>query len=132
MALTADLQDYIVGPIMTNPRVPVAANAVMFAGSIVGWNASGYLDTADNAAAGKALGIATCALDNTGGANGALRNHIITRGMVDLAAGALTQANVGSPVYATDDNTLTATSNNKLLGTMVDFLDGTTARIQIG
>jgi len=134
MALTKDLtSSFLCGPDRERVKVktPLAADAVIFLGAIVGWDAAGYLVTADLAAAGKQLAVAICPQNNTGGVNGAQETYVMTRGMVDLAAGALTQANVGSPIFATSDNTLSTVDNGRRLGVMVDLIGGR-ARIQVG
>lgn len=113
-------------------RAPLATTARVYLGSIVGFNASGYLVTADAAAAAKGLGVAICGADNSTGIDGEVETDVLWHGVVDLAAGALTRSNVGSPIYASDDNTLTAVSNDKLLGTMLDIVDGNRARIKVG
>ena len=136
MALTGDLSGFLVGKTEETPVVGVAADAVIFAGSIVGYDAGGFIDTADNAAVNRPLGIAPCGIDNTGGTDGVLANGKpaeiapMFRGKVDLAPGPLTKADNGLTIYASDDDTLTTASNSKPLGVLVDIV-GVKARIRV-
>ncbi len=132
MALTRDLSNWKAGPIGRMPTdQPVAANAKWWTGSIIGYNAAGFLDTVDNAAAGNVVGIAPCAVDNTGGADDALRAQIILEQTVDLAAGVIVMSDVGGPIFASDDNTLQIADNGKLVGSL-DAIRNGFARIRIG
>lgn len=90
---------------------PVAANARIYAGALVMLNAG----NAQAGAAGAGLvsvGIAEERADNTGGAAGAIQVRV-RRGTFRLgnsgAADAITRAEIGSPCYAVDDQTVAKT-----------------------
>lgn len=90
--------------------VPVAANAVIFAGALVVANANGYAAPGSTATTLTYLGRAEEAVDNTGGANGAktvpVRRLLAFRWGND---GSITQAHLGKTAYIVDDQTLAAT-----------------------
>lgn len=113
----------------------MATNIKLYAGAFVVVNASGYAADMIGGTASQ-LFVGTCleTTDNTGGANGAkrvkvrrLRGHIETR----VATG-LTQASVGLPAYAADDNTITTTAGtNTQIGYIVEYLSATSCRVAI-
>jgi len=72
-------------------------------------------------------------VDNTGGANGAQRCRVIKRGsFVYNRSGTYTQADIGVVVRAVSDNEVAKTStNNIVVGTVVELLDGGRVRIRI-
>ncbi len=95
-------------------HVGVIAADIIYEGSAVGDNASGY---ARPLAAGDAfLGFAIEKADNSLGAAGAINVTVKTKGRVKLAIDSLAITDVGKAVYASDDNTftLTATSNSAI------------------
>ena len=108
---------------------PVAANAVIWKGTIVALNAGNA--TAGAAGAGRVtVGIAQASADNTGGAAGALRVDV-KRGTFLLrnSAGAdeVTAANIGSPCYVVDNDTVArthATNTRSVAGTIRAVGDG--------
>jgi hypothetical protein len=101
----------------------IAAATRLFSGGMVALNAAGFLVAVTGAAAQNIVGVTDVAtpagLDNTGGANGAL-NAGVRRGIflmnMGTAGDAVTQATIGLPVYALDDNTVTpvATAHTKV------------------
>lgn len=100
---------------------PVIAADIIFEGSAVGDNASGY---ARPLVAGDPFrGFAVAKVDNSLGAAGALNVEVRQRGRVQLAIGSLAITDVGKPVYASDDSTFTLTStSNSYVGRVVRFV----------
>lgn len=112
MPLTADrntpYQEGILFP------VPVAANAIIFAGAMLAANAAGFAVPGSESATLVALGRAEEKVDNTGGANGA-KTVLCRTGRAfrykNSALDAVTQASLGRVVYIEDDETVSASSN---------------------
>lgn len=92
---------------------PVAANAVIFAGAIVAINAGGYAVPGATATTLKAVGVAQEAVDNTGGANGAISVKV-RRGVFFFDRSNSEQyperTDIGSDCYIIDDQTVGLTS----------------------
>lgn len=92
--------------------VPVAAGVVIHAGSQVVANADGFAAPGSTAATLTYLGRAEDFVDNTGGADGA-KSVVVRRGVAfkwdNLAADAVTQAQLGHTVYIVDDETVAKT-----------------------
>lgn len=89
--------------------VAVAANTKIYQGSLVSVNSEGYgrpLQGGD-----KPLGFAKDFSDNIEGSDGEQIIDVKAKGKVSLFISGLTMADVGSKVYATDDNTFTLNSS---------------------
>lgn len=102
-------------------ELPVIAADIIYEGSAVGDNGSGY---ARPLTAGDPFrGFALTKADNASGAAGDIRVRLRERGKVQLSIGSLAITDVGKPVYASDDDTftLTATSNSHI-GRVVRFV----------
>lgn len=113
----------------------LAADAVIFAGGLVGINAAGYAvagsDTAGLVSLLKAGGIAAHDADNTGGAAGDVVVEVY-RGIAALMeiSGAVVQAEIGTDLTIVDDQTVglaAATTNDIVAGTL-DEIDPVTAK----
>lgn len=93
--------------------VPVAANAVIHAGSIVVANANGYAAPGSTATTLTYLGRAEESVNNTGGANAA-KTVLVRRKkafkFANSAGDAVTQASLGKVCYIVDDQTVSATN----------------------
>lgn len=92
--------------------LPVAANAKIFAGSLIVTNATGYAAPGSTATTLKAAGRAEEYVDNTGGADGAVSVRV-RRGVFKLdnsGADPVAQANILSDCYIVDDQTVAATN----------------------
>lgn len=91
----------------------VAANAKIYDG---GWvckkKADGYSQAGANTLGLEVQGIAEETKDATGLADGALDVLVRTHGVVRMPSSGLAQANVGVPLYLTDDQTVTMTVTN--------------------
>ncbi len=117
---------------------PVAEDAAINVGAAVIANASGFAVQGGAAANQRILGIATEAVNNTGGADGAVRVTVLKRGIVDATiVSGIGQAQVGAPAYLDGYDaqnqrpTVHGTSTGRTaLGTVVE-VSGNTARIQL-
>lgn len=90
---------------------PCAADTIVYAGAIVVLNATGFAKGAVAAVGLKGIGRAAETVDNKGGEDGAVKVPV-ERGCFSYAnAGDITLANVGSPAYAVDDQTVSSSSN---------------------
>lgn len=93
--------------------VPVAAGAVIYGGAMVVANATGFAAPASTALNLTYLGRAEESVNNAAGANGA-KTALVRRKQAfffaNLAADALTQADLGKTVYMVDDQTVAKTN----------------------
>jgi hypothetical protein len=118
MALTAnrELDRYVDQELR---RYGVAASAHVFKGGFVGLNASGYARALT--AGDRCLGIAYEEADNTSGSNGDATVRVFTLGDFQHTLTGAAVTDIGKPVYASDDATLTLTgANNSFVGWVVD------------
>lgn len=104
-----------------NNDLPVIATDIIYEGSAVGDNGSGY---ARPLVAGDPFrGFCTIPADNSLGSAGDKRVHVQQSGRVQLAIGSLAITDVGKPVYASDDNTFTLTkSTNSYIGRVIRYV----------
>ena len=107
--------------------LPLAANALIYAGALVCVNATGFATRGAVATTLKAAGVAQQRVDNTGGADGALRIEVDRAGAHlfanSAAADLITRADLGSTVFIVDDQTVaktSATSTRSAAGKVVD------------
>jgi hypothetical protein len=112
---------------------PVKANARIWKGALVCIDNTGYLVPASDTANLRFVGVAFESVDNTGGASGAKRCRVVKRGtFVYNRIGSFTQADIGTTARAITDNEVAKTStNNIVVGTVVELLDGNRVRIRI-
>lgn len=106
--------------------VPLAANAIIFAGAMVSSNATGFGVAASDTTGEVVRGIAEEAADNTGGSDGDLTVRCRLGVFELLTVGTVVdQADMGRPVYVSDDATIekiAGVTNNIIAGTL-DSLD---------
>jgi hypothetical protein len=112
---------------------PVKANARIWKGALVCVDNTGYLVPASDTANLRFVGVAFESVDNMGGASGAKRCRVVKRGtFVYNRIGSFTQADIGTTARAITDNEVAKTStNNIVVGTVVELLDGNRVRIRI-
>lgn len=118
MALTANREvDRYVDQALR--RYAVAAGVHVYKGAFVGLNASGY---ARGLVAGdRFLGVAYEEADNTSGSNGDQFVRVFSTGDFPHALTGAAVTDIGRPVYASADDTLTLTgAGNSLVGWTVD------------
>jgi hypothetical protein len=104
MALTVnrDLDHYIDQELRS---FPVGAGKRVYKGALVGLSSAGYAQPL--LAGDPFVGIAYEEINNTGGANGALSVRVYTQGDFGHALTGATLADIGRPVFASADDTLT-------------------------
>ena len=104
---------------------PVIAADIIYEGSAVGDNGSGYARPLT--AADSFLGFAESQADNSAGAAGAETVRVKDRGKVVASVTGVTGVgDVGSSVYMSDDDVFTLTStSNSLVGKVVRYISGT-------
>ena len=113
---------------------PVAANSKIYSGSLVCSNTSGYAVPAADTAGLKFLGVALEQVDNTGGVNGAIQLRLRRTGVFEFDAASITQAMVGSAMYAMDDHTVddaAGASNDIKVGVLLKYVSDTKGWIDI-
>jgi len=113
---------------------PVAADTIIFAGSLVCVNSTGYAVPAADVAGYKFVGVALAQADNRGGANGAKKIRLRRHGVFEFDATSITQAMVGDAMYAVDDHTFddaAGTTNDIKVGVLVKYVNATTGWIDI-
>lgn len=97
-------------------NLPVAANAVVYAGALVCVNASGYAVKGATSTTLKAAGVAVQRVDATGAADGALRVEVDRQGAFLFANSAstdqITLADLGATAYIVDDQTVAKTNGS--------------------
>ncbi len=120
MALTAnrDVDHYIDQELRS---LQVAAAAHIYKGALIGLSAGGYAQPLT--AGDPFLGIAYEEMDNSGGSAGDKSVRVYTLGDFGLTLSGATIADVGRPVFASADDTLTFTgAGNSYLGIVQDFV----------
>ena len=110
--------------------LPVAANARIFSGALVGKSAGYYRQlVAGDVFAGAAL----MGANNIGGAASAVNVHVRAAGTLVMAvAGVTGPTDEGAIVYAIDDNSFTLTSaGNSAIGKIIRHVSGTTVVVRL-
>jgi hypothetical protein len=93
---------------------PVIASDIIYEGSAVGDNASGYARPL--AAGDRFLGFAESKADNSDGDAGDINIRVRSAGKVQLSVTDLAITDVGRPVYASDDDTFNLTGIGSFVG----------------
>lgn len=117
--------------------LPVAASTVIYKNSLVGLNATGYLvsyvpwEQALTPTGTPFIGIA---LEHVASqtSDGDKRCKVLVDGFFEYTLTGAAQADVGKPVYASDNSTLAiARANNELVGRMVDYPAANKALVEL-
>jgi hypothetical protein len=110
--------------------VPAVATDIVYEGSAVGDNASGY--GRPLVAADPFMGFACADVDNSAGAAGDKKIRVRQKGTVQLTVvGATGPGDVGETVYASDDDTFTLTAgSNTAIGKVARHVSGTTCMVR--
>lgn len=94
---------------------PVKANTILLAGIIVGFDSTGFLVAGVTSTTFKASGINQSYVDNTGGADGAVKAEV-RRGVFALENSAstdqITNADYGATAYVVDNQTVAKTNGS--------------------
>ena len=112
----------------------VAANTKIYAGSLVCINAAGYVVPAADTSGFQFAGVAMEQVDNTDGNDGGQVVRLRRVGVFEFDAGSITQAMVGTDMYATDDHTFDDTAgatNHVKVGQLTKFVSATKGWIDI-
>jgi predicted RecA/RadA family phage recombinase len=99
---------------------PVLAGVTIFGGSVMGITAALAAVPAAHASCVALIGIAEERIDNSAGATGDQYANA-KKGIFDITLAGATAADIGSPVYASDDETFTldaAAGANLQIGTL--------------
>ena len=91
---------------------PVAATTHLYGGTLVFFNASGFVDDDIAAGVNKVAGIVKDEVDNSAGSNGTKQAEFYEDGVFELVGAGFSQADVQKPVYATDNYTIQLASEN--------------------
>lgn len=129
MTLTADreVNHYISQETRT---FPVAASVNIFKGAMLSVRSTGFIGPL--VAGEKFAGFAYAAADNSSGSNGDIKVKVFTQGDFEHSVTSLAQANLGDPVYATSDDTLTlVASASTFVGVTQDVLSAGEAIVRI-
>jgi len=113
---------------------PVVASDIIYKGALVKINAAGYLAPQAAEAGAASVGVAYELCDNSAGSAGAKKCLVLHKGVFLLTcAGTLVQADVGSTVYASDDQTVSVTqaSNEVAVGKVVEYVSATQGWIEL-
>ncbi|TFC63721.1 hypothetical protein E3O62_02520 [Cryobacterium sp. TMT2-15-1] len=110
--------------------VDLAPATKVFSGSIVSTNAAGFAKKGADVAGEKFAGVAMETADSNIAAQSYVR--VWREGSFSFPIVGATQAAVGKPVYAVDDNVVGLTTTNLVLvGTVVKFVSATEVRVKI-
>lgn len=131
-ALTADRKtNYREG---VEIEYPVAANAIIYAGSLVMANASGYAVPGADTSSCKFLGVALEHVNATGKSNGELKVTVRRKGVFYFATSGIAITNVGDGVCLVDDQTVnlaSVTTNDVACGKIAEFVSATEVGVDI-
>ena len=114
---------------------PVAASTRIYQGGLVIINSSGYAIPAAASASNKGCaGVAAKEANNSSGSAGDIRVEVMSDAVFLFAGTTLTQASIGSVVYAEDDNQIDDASgtNEAIAGVLVEYVGASEAWIHVG
>jgi hypothetical protein len=112
----------------------VAANTKIYAGSLVGINATGYAAPAADTSGYRFAGVALEQVDNSGGSDGGKHVRVRRAGVFEFDAASISQAMVGAAMYAVDDHTFddaAGPTNDIKVGLLVKYVSATKGWIDI-
>lgn len=110
------------------------AAAKVFKNALTKINAAGFLAPAAPEAGSQFAGIAYEYKDNSGGSAGDLSCKVEAGGVWLLSGTGFAQADVGSKVYAVDDDTVTlteGTTSKQIVGNIVEFVSSTSVYVRL-
>ena len=114
-------------------RYPVVASDIIYKGAIVKINAAGYLAPMAAEAGAFMAGMAYEKADNSAGSAGDIECKVQREGVFEMVSSGLAQADVGSIVYASDDQTVSTTqgTNEIAVGKIVEVISATKCLVDI-
>lgn len=112
---------------------PVVASDIIYKGALVKVNAAGYLAPCAAEAGAKFAGVAYEEVDNSAGAAGDVSCRAERTGVHLMNGTGFSQADVGSKVYASDDDTVSTVqgANEQEVGQIVEFISSTEVYVDI-
>lgn len=110
-----------------------AAVDIIYRGAIVKINAAGYAAPMAAEAGAFMAGIAEEKVDNSAGSAGDVEVKVLREGIFEVVAAGMAQADLGSLVYASDDQTVSTTqgANEVLVGRIVEVISATALMVDI-
>ena len=113
--------------------LPVVASDIIYKGAIVKINAAGYLAPMAAEIGAFMAGIAYEKADNSAGAAGDINCKVMREGVFEMVSAGITQADLGSTVYASDDQTVSTTqgTNEVAVGKIVEVISATKIMVDI-
>jgi len=129
-ALTADIElKEKDGSVVRKP----AAVDVIYKGALVKNNAAGYAEPCAAEAGATFAGVANEQVDNIAGSAGDKTVNVTKKGIFLLTSSGLAQSDVGSEVYASDDQTVSTVqgANEQAIGKIVAYESATQAWVDI-
>lgn len=112
---------------------PVVASDIIYNGALVKFNAAGFLAPCAAEAGAVFAGVAYEKVDNSAGSAGDKTCRVNKYGAYLMSGTGFSQSDVGSSVYASDDDTVSTTqaSNEQEVGKIVEFISSTQVRVRI-
>jgi hypothetical protein len=108
--------------------LPVAGDAVIHKGALVGFDADGFAIPASDTASQVVAGVAMEAKDATGLADGAVKVRVQAGAEWKFIASSITQAMLGVEMVVVDDNTIddaAGATNDVPIGRLTEFISTT-------
>lgn len=112
---------------------PVVASDIIYKGAICKINAAGYLAPMAAEAGAAFAGMALEKVDNSSGSAGDVKARVEREGVFSMVSAGLSQSDVGSIVYASDDQTVSTTqgTNELAVGRIVEVVSATECLVDI-
>ena len=112
---------------------PVVASDIIYQGALVKHNAAGYLAPCAVEAGAVFAGVAYEKVDNSAGLAGEKSCKVEKYGAYLMSGAGFSQADVGSEVRASDDNTVQtgALADSQPVGKIVEYISATQVRVRI-
>jgi len=113
--------------------MPVVASDIIYKGALVKSNAAGYLAPCASEAGSFFAGVAYEKADNSSGSAGDIECRVEVKGVFLLEGTGFGQGDVGSLVYASDDQTITKTDSGdlQLVGRIVQYVSSTNVYVEL-
>lgn len=111
-------------------KEPMIASDIIYLGGMCFRNTSGYISPVPTAGF-KFAGVAAEQQDNSSGSAGDLEVDLFKDGIHHMVGSSLAQADVGKPLYASDDQTVTLTPGGVYVGNLAYFKSATVAPVDI-
>ena len=112
---------------------PVSASATLYEGTFCFEDADGYLEDDTASGVNSFAGVVKKTADNSSGSDGAINVDFYKNGQFLLTGSGFAQTDVGQPVYASDNYTITKTRAAAAVyaGKIVEYVSATQVRVEI-